>query len=186
MPTRDWEIPFSSRAMCRCWRRAARASFWSSQDALHPLLSGLPGVSQCLPISAGTLPAFDMHCPMCSLPLAFGTRLDTIPSGDIVSAALRARAACRPGKTASARTTGCGSAWSGPAIRTHRNDHNRSIPLRTLSRILDVDATFVSLQKDPRPDDQAVLARAHRHRRSDRRSHRFQRDGGAGVAASIS
>ena len=29
--------------------------------------------------------------------------------------------------------------------------------LRTLSRILDIDATFVSLQKDPRPDDQATL-----------------------------
>ena len=26
-----------------------------------------------------------------------------------------------------------------------------------LSRILDLDATFVSLQKDPRPDDQATL-----------------------------
>ncbi len=31
------------------------------------------------------------------------------------------------------------------------------MPLQTLSRILDVDATFVSLQKDPRPDDKAVL-----------------------------
>ncbi len=48
-----------------------------------------------------------------------------------------------------------GLVWSGnPA---HRNDHNRSIPLRTLSRVLDVDATFVSLQKEPKPDDRAVL-----------------------------
>jgi hypothetical protein len=37
------------------------------------------------------------------------------------------------------------------------DDHNRSIPPRTLSRILDVDATFVSLQKDPRPSDVTVL-----------------------------
>jgi tetratricopeptide (TPR) repeat protein len=29
--------------------------------------------------------------------------------------------------------------------------------LQALSRILDVDATFISLQKDPRPDDQATL-----------------------------
>ncbi|HBK05848.1 MAG TPA: hypothetical protein DDZ81_08265, partial [Acetobacteraceae bacterium] len=34
---------------------------------------------------------------------------------------------------------------------------NRSIPLRVLARILDVGATFVSLQKDPRPDDKATL-----------------------------
>ncbi len=50
-----------------------------------------------------------------------------------------------------------GSAWFGPVSPTHTNDHNRSIPLRKLSRILDVDATFVSLQKDPRPNDAAVL-----------------------------
>jgi ADP-heptose:LPS heptosyltransferase len=37
------------------------------------------------------------------------------------------------------------------------NDHNRSIALQTFSRILDVDATFVSLQKDPKPDDKTVL-----------------------------
>ncbi|HEY2773407.1 MAG TPA: glycosyltransferase family 9 protein, partial [Candidatus Binatia bacterium] len=37
------------------------------------------------------------------------------------------------------------------------NDAKRSIPLRLLARILDVDATFVSLQKDPRPDDLIFL-----------------------------
>jgi ADP-heptose:LPS heptosyltransferase len=45
--------------------------------------------------------------------------------------------------------------WSGNP--NHTNDHNRSVPLRTLSRLLDADATFVSLQKDARPDDAAVL-----------------------------
>jgi len=34
---------------------------------------------------------------------------------------------------------------------------NRSIPLRALSRILDIDATFVSLQKDLRPGDKSIL-----------------------------
>ena len=48
-----------------------------------------------------------------------------------------------------------GLVWSGnPA---HGNDRNRSIPLRMLSRILDVDATFVSLQKNPKASDQATL-----------------------------
>jgi len=32
-----------------------------------------------------------------------------------------------------------------------------TISLRSLSRILDVDATFISLQTDPRPDDKALL-----------------------------
>jgi ADP-heptose:LPS heptosyltransferase len=48
-----------------------------------------------------------------------------------------------------------GLVWSGNP--SHRNDQNRSIPLRTLSRVLDADAAFVSLQKDPRPDDKAFL-----------------------------
>ena len=48
-----------------------------------------------------------------------------------------------------------GLVWSGnPA---HSNDHNRSTSLRTFSRIFDLDATFVSLQKDPRPEDRATL-----------------------------
>src|SRR5262249_14719042 len=48
-----------------------------------------------------------------------------------------------------------GIVWSGNA--RHANDHNRSMRLRTLLPLLDVDASFVSLQKDPRPDDQALL-----------------------------
>ena len=46
--------------------------------------------------------------------------------------------------------------WSGNA--GHINDHNRSIPLRELAKILDVDATFVSLQKDLRDRDKEVLS----------------------------
>jgi hypothetical protein len=45
--------------------------------------------------------------------------------------------------------------WSGRA--THKNDHNRSISLRSLLPLLDVNASFVSLQTDVRPDDAAVL-----------------------------
>jgi ADP-heptose:LPS heptosyltransferase len=37
------------------------------------------------------------------------------------------------------------------------NDHNRSVPLQVLARLFDVDATFISLQKDPRPGDAAML-----------------------------
>ena len=48
-----------------------------------------------------------------------------------------------------------GLVWSGrPA---HKNDQNRSISLRSLLPLLDIEATFVSLQKDVRSDDAAVL-----------------------------
>ena len=51
---------------------------------LHELMSTLPGAAQV--ISRGEpLPDFDIHCPLLSLPLAFGTRLETIPSEDALS-----------------------------------------------------------------------------------------------------
>ena len=55
------------------------------QDAVVPLLSGLPGVSQCVSSSTPARLGFDLHCPLGSLPLAFGTKLETIPS-DIIPA----------------------------------------------------------------------------------------------------
>ena len=128
----------------------------SVQDALCPLLSDLPGVSQCLPLSTSERPAFDTYCPVSSLPLAFGTKLETIPSA---TPYLPAPAECRvqawEERLGPHDKLRVGLVWSGNPI--HDNDHNRSIPLRMLARILDVDATFVSLQKDPRPDDKSTL-----------------------------
>lgn len=126
------------------------------QDPLHRLMSALSGASLCVPRSAmGTLPAFDLHCPISSLPLAFRTRLDTIPSGPYLPAPpdrLVQAWEARLGPRARLRV---GLVWSGDPL--HVNDETRSIPLRKFSRILDVDADFVSLQKAPRPHDAAVL-----------------------------
>jgi tetratricopeptide (TPR) repeat protein len=129
------------------------------QDALCSLLSGLPGVSRCIPksVAANGVPPFDFHCPLGSLPLAFGTRLDSIPA-DIPylprPEANRVKAwEDRLGRHDKLRV---GLVWSGNP--EHQGDHHRSTSLRTYSALLDVDATFVSLQKDPRPDDKVALA----------------------------
>jgi tetratricopeptide (TPR) repeat protein len=122
-------------------------------DALCSLLAKLPGVSQCLPQSVGVMPAFDMHCPISSLPLVFGTRLETIPSATPYLPV--------PSTEAWERRLGprdklrVGLAWSGNV--KHREDHHRSVPLRALLPLLDCGATFVSLQKDVRPDDAATF-----------------------------
>jgi tetratricopeptide (TPR) repeat protein len=125
-------------------------------DAVYPLLSGISGVSQCLPLSAGGPLDFDMHCPIGSLPLAFATRLDTIPSEvPYLPPPAEAKVRAWEDRLGPHDRLRVGLVWSGnPA---HRNDHNRSLPLQTLSCILDAGATFVSLQKDPKADDNAFL-----------------------------
>jgi tetratricopeptide (TPR) repeat protein len=126
-------------------------------DAVYPLLSRMPGISQCLPLSAAPPSAFDMHCPMSSLPLAFRTRLDTIPSEiSYLPPPAEARLRAWEDRLGPRDRLRVGLVWSGRL--GHKNDHNRSTSLRAFSRLLDVDATFVSLQKDPRPDDKALLA----------------------------
>ncbi len=126
------------------------------QDALQPLLTGIEGVSLCLPKTGVTLPEFDLHCPLSSLPLAFKTRFETIPSAasylPAPADALVQQWRARLGPHDRLRV---GLVWSGnPA---HGNDRNRSMSLSTMSAILEPDASFISLQKDPRPEDQATL-----------------------------
>ena len=125
--------------------------------AVYPLLAKLPGVAQCLPFSAeGVLPAFDLHCPMSGLPLAFATRLDTIPSPiSYLPPPPLARVQAWQDRLGPHDKLRIGLVWAGNP--DHKNDHNRSTSLRALSRLLDLDATFISLQKDPQPEDQATL-----------------------------
>ena len=125
-------------------------------DPLYPLVSDLCGIQECRPQSAGFPPAFDFYCPLTSLALAFGTTLETIPRPirlpPLAPGLIRAWED-RLGPHTRLRV---GLVWSGNP--RFRGDHRRSMPLRTMAPLLDVDADFVSLQKDPRPDDKALLS----------------------------
>jgi tetratricopeptide (TPR) repeat protein len=126
--------------------------------SLCGLLSKLPGVAQCLPMGSELL-AFDMYCPIGSLPLAFGTRLKTIPADmPYLPAPDPARIHAWEARLGPHDRLRVGLVWSGN--REHWNDHNRSVPLGILSELFDLDADFVSLQKDPGADDRALLARS--------------------------
>jgi tetratricopeptide (TPR) repeat protein len=123
-------------------------------DPLRELVTTLPGAVRV--ISRGNpLPGFDFQCPLLSLPLAFGTRQETIPS---VTPYLRPAVQAsknweaRLGPTSRSRI---GLVWSGNP--THKKDQERSISLRSLVPLLGISATFVSLQKDIRIDDVTVL-----------------------------
>jgi hypothetical protein len=133
------------------------------QETLLPLLTGLPGVSQCLSRSAPSLPAFDLHCPICTLPLAFGTRLHTIPSATSYlppppQAHVQSWEKRLQDRLGPSRKLRVGLVWSGNP--KHANHHNRAVPLGALVRLADTGADFVSLQKDPRAEDKALLEQA--------------------------
>ncbi len=125
--------------------------------ALRPLLSGVAGVSLCVANnSTEALPPFDVFCPMLSLPLALRTRLETIPA-EIPYLPLPAAEAVRAWeqRLPPRGRPRVGLVWSGNP--KHARDIKRSVPLGLLARILDVDVTFVSLQKELRPEDRSIL-----------------------------
>ena len=103
------------------------------------------------------LPAFDLHCPLPSLPWAFETDLATIPANTPylnVPAAYRKRWTDLRGDSPALKV---GLAWCGNP--THPNDENRSIRLAQLVPIVreSTGATFYSLKKDMPAADAAIL-----------------------------
>ena len=122
---------------------------------LRELMSSLDGVAQVLS-TGDALPEFDVHCPLLSLPRAFRTSLATVPSRTPYFIAPPERLEKWATRLGPKRGLRVGLIWSGnPA---HHRDHARSIDLSALAPLLDVPATFFSLQKDVRTADAAVLA----------------------------
>jgi tetratricopeptide (TPR) repeat protein len=125
------------------------------QAPLVKLLQELAGASQVLAQGAG-LPAFDFHCPLLSLPLAFKTTLATIPASPAYLAADPAREQAWRARLGPAIKPRVGLAWSGNPV--HKNDHNRSIGLKQFATVLSPACEFISLQKEHRASDAALLA----------------------------
>jgi tetratricopeptide (TPR) repeat protein len=124
------------------------------QPELTSLLAGLAGAASVI-ARGRKLPRFDLHCPLMSLPRAFGTMAETVPAATPyieVSAARAHEFAQRLPPDGPL----VGIAWAGR--RAHHNDQNRSLPLACLAPLLRrTDACFVSLQRDLRPGDDAFL-----------------------------
>jgi tetratricopeptide (TPR) repeat protein len=125
-------------------------------EALCPLLERLSGVFECVPMSGDRMITFDTYCPISSLPLAFATTLDSIPATTpYLPTPELAQARAWEARLGPHHRLRIGLTWSGNP--KHKDDHNRSLPLPALVPLFGCDATFVSLQKDPRPEDKALL-----------------------------
>ncbi|MFN9834416.1 MAG: tetratricopeptide repeat protein [Phenylobacterium sp.] len=118
------------------------------------LVSTLQGVDAVVSES-DALPEFDEHCPLLSLPLAFRTRLDTIPAPSPYLSSRADRRAVWSRRLGETRSLRVGLAWSGAWSTS--SGFNRSIPLAELLRRLPAGPTYVCLQKDVRAIDQAAL-----------------------------
>ncbi|MEW6342585.1 MAG: tetratricopeptide repeat protein [Pseudomonadota bacterium] len=128
--------------------------------ALKDLLSSLRGVHHLVAVGE-PLPAFDLQCPLLSLPLAFDTDLENIPAevpylrADLTRVRAweqRLAERVRPDRLK------VGLAWSGNP--THNNDLNRSIALSVLAPLYSQGVSFVSLHQQVRERDAVALGQS--------------------------
>jgi Flp pilus assembly protein TadD len=125
------------------YQRGPRHIFMVSHTPVRSLLEKTPGVTVLSPGSQ--LPAFDYWSPLMSLPLAFGTEMDTIPPPWDLGIKF-------VGNSSPIRQVGI--CWSGNW--KHKNDHHRSVKLDKFSCVMDVTGVnFHCLQNEIRQEDEA-------------------------------
>ena len=107
------------------------------------LLSAMPGVAQV--VAAGEpLPEFDLHCPLLSLPRAFGTTLESIPAAPYLRAPGDLPDTWRRRLGSDGRFT-VGLAWTGS--QTNPRNAERSVPLSLLAPLAAIGGVrWLSLQ----------------------------------------
>lgn len=127
------------------------------QPELKGLLARVEGVSGVI-ARGEPLPAFDVHCPVGSLPRALRTELSNIPAEVPYLKASEERIAKWRARIDALPSPRIAVAWSGSAA--HANDRNRSIALtRFAPLIANERASFISIQRELRGDDAEALAR---------------------------
>ena len=126
----------------------------SVQDPLRRLFKDFaPGVAV---VGQNDAPDdFGLHCPLMTLPLAFGTRLETIPAFENGYLAAPAEDVARWDQRLPKGRRRIGLVWSGSQI--HVNDANRSVRLTKLLPLFQPGDVWVSLQKEVRDADRPAL-----------------------------
>jgi hypothetical protein len=113
--------------------------------SLHRLCSGLPGIERVVRDGEAVTAAW--HCPLMSLPAAFGTEVATIPATPYLraDAAEAAAWAARLGPRLALRV---GLVWAGAA--RFKRDQRRSLPLAAFGGLAALSGVeFYALQKGP-------------------------------------
>jgi tetratricopeptide (TPR) repeat protein len=122
---------------------------------LQALLAELPGVAQIV-TSGQEPPPFDIHCPLMSLPRAFGTTLGTIPKTVPYLSVPKPYLKKWRQRLQDAPRPRIGISWAGRP--TFKRDGDRSIGLPRMLPLLSQSGLYVfSLQKYLREGDADVL-----------------------------
>ncbi len=128
----------------------------SAPGALRDLLAAsFPGMEV---VAAGQRVAHDLYCPVMSLPLCFGTLLDSVPAGVPYLRPPAARLADWRARFGPRLRPRVGIAWSGNP--RHENDRNRSLPARVLASLRVDGIQAFSLQRELREADVAAMREA--------------------------
>jgi tetratricopeptide (TPR) repeat protein len=99
-----------------------------------------------------TLPYFDVHTPLLSVPRLVGTTLETIPAHERYLRAPEPNISAARGAVAEADGFKVGIAWAGSV--THRNDRNRSAGIEPFIELCGLPGTTIfSLQMGTRAGD---------------------------------
>jgi tetratricopeptide (TPR) repeat protein/uncharacterized membrane protein len=130
------------------------------QKPLHALMETLAGITQVIS-SGDPLPHFDVYCPLLSLPLAFGTEIETIPSAAPYLHAPEGRRRVWRERFDRHDRLRVGLVWAGDPRKhlpnANRIDRQRSISLEHLAPLLELHGCeFYSLQKG-----EAAVAQLH-------------------------
>lgn len=126
----------------------------SAPAPLRQILAAVHGVSAVI-VDGDPLPAHDFRCPLMSLPLAFATTMETIPGGVPYIHADPERVAEWRVRLGPARRPRIGLVWAGrqfPPLNVPRD-----MSLSLLLPLLELDAEFISLQKEVPVGDQELL-----------------------------
>jgi tetratricopeptide (TPR) repeat protein len=129
----------------------------------------------------GSLPDCDFHCPLSSLPLAFGTTPATVPT-NIPYLAIQAHKQKEWRERLGVKTKPrVGLVWSGSGKLSNGPDFKRDIPFAQFQRIMMEGVDYCCLQKDIRPADSEVITN-----RSDIAVYAHMLDSFADTAALVS
>jgi tetratricopeptide (TPR) repeat protein len=117
---------------------------------LFQLLKSLRGVSELIEVNQ-SVPPFDSHCPLMSLPRVFKTTLDNVPNEVPYLFAEPEKVQAWATKLGAKSKLRIGLVWSGGFLpnqpETRPTKERRNIPLARFAPFKNLDATFYSLQK---------------------------------------